>query len=727
MHNKTKRLLASGVAALMIVTGLPAIAASPAMLLPFAQATLADAQSLLQEALARLERAKAEGGDVAAAETEVEAARAAVEALKQAEAQAAADAEAAAKAQAEAEAAAKAEADAKAAADAEAAAKAQADAEAAAKAEADAKAAADAEAAAKAQADAEAAAKAEADAKAAADAEAAAKAQADAEAAAKAEADAKAAADAEAAAKAQAEAEAAAKAEADAKAAEEQKPTPAEPAPAPAEPAPAPAEPAPAPADPAPAPAVEPAPAPAEPAPAPANPAPELPAPVEPAPAPADPAPPAPAPELPAPAEPTPAPADPAPPAPAPELPVPAEPTPAPVDPAPAPIAPEPSPVLENLPEPLPDNAAPVLDSAKEVLTAPPADPTGTDPVAPPPAPVPDPQTPPAPPPVTDEQAQVDIVPVETVSAVAEKGVRITEMPPIDMPPREDVVRVIDNRTIINIGTQIIVNSPDTPRLREDNDEIFIERLPRDRTRETIVRENGVQVVTIRNRYGDVIQRSRILPDGREVILYWTAEYDTDDDYVWRDPGFDLPPLRLNVPIRDYILSVSLIEDDAQDFDEEEVYYEFLDKPPVERVERIYSVDDVKRSARVRDKVRRIDLDTITFGFGSAEIKEDQIEKLESVANAILKLLEKNPAETFLIEGHTDAVGTDQANLILSDKRAQSIAEALSGAFGVPSENMTTQGYGERFLKVKSQKPEELNRRVAIRRITSLVAPVAQK
>ncbi len=69
---------------------------------------------------------------------------------------------------------------------------------------------------------------------------------------------------------------------------------------------------------------------------------------------------------------------------------------------------------------------------------------------------------------------------------------------------------MIDNRTIINIGTQIIVSSPDTPRLVEDDDEVIIESLPRGRTRETIVRDNGVQVVTIRNRYGDIIQRSRI-------------------------------------------------------------------------------------------------------------------------------------------------------------------------------------------------------------------------
>jgi outer membrane protein OmpA-like peptidoglycan-associated protein len=127
----------------------------------------------------------------------------------------------------------------------------------------------------------------------------------------------------------------------------------------------------------------------------------------------------------------------------------------------------------------------------------------------------------------------------------------------------------------------------------------------------------------------------------------------------------------------------------------------------------------------VRDSVRRIDLDTITFDFGSASIAEDAIPRLETLAEAIGRLLDENPAETFLIEGHTDAVGSDLANLALSDRRAEAVAAALSDVFGLPPENLVTQGYGERYLKVNTQEPEQENRRVAVRRITPLVAPVA--
>ena len=145
----------------------------------------------------------------------------------------------------------------------------------------------------------------------------------------------------------------------------------------------------------------------------------------------------------------------------------------------------------------------------------------------------------------------------------------------------------------------------------------------------------------------------------------------------------------------------------------------------MEKVQRLYSIDEVKRSARVRDIARRVDLDTLNFEFGSASISDTEVQKLEGVATAMEKLLKKNPAETFLIEGHTDAVGSPEATHALSAPRADAVAEALTNAFGIPPENLTTHGNGEEYLKVNTAAPNRENRRVAIRRITSLVAPVA--
>ncbi|YBV96984.1 OmpA family protein [Phyllobacteriaceae bacterium JZ32] len=378
---------------------------------------------------------------------------------------------------------------------------------------------------------------------------------------------------------------------------------------------------------------------------------------------------------------------------------------------------------------PRPENAAPALDSAKEAAPATregdrplrrlQREPDGVEEAAPAPAAPTDQAERPAPPPSNDAEAQRLESPISVESIRTEEGRRVDRAPRWERPREAQVLQRFEDRTLIEVNNNIYVESPDRPRLSRDAREVYYEDLPRQRVRETIVRPNGVQIVTIRNRYGDVIQRSRIMPDGNEILLSYTPDDDRDELVAWRDPGEDLPPLRLAISEDEYIF-------DDPDAPEDEVYA-FLSQPPVEPVERTYSIDEVKRSARIRDKLRRIDLDTITFGFGSAEIAEDQVARMENVANAMLEILKKNPAETFLIEGHTDAVGSDRANLVLSDRRAEAVAEALTNVFEIPPENMATQGYGERYLKIDTPEPEQENRRVAIRRITPLVAPVASR
>ncbi len=279
-----------------------------------------------------------------------------------------------------------------------------------------------------------------------------------------------------------------------------------------------------------------------------------------------------------------------------------------------------------------------------------------------------------------------------------------------------------DGRVIITIDNQTIVRHDDSRRFWRDGREPEYERLENGRVREVIVRDDGTRIVTIRNRYGEIVRRTREVRGGDEYVLYYAPELIENrrgDNYVWRDPGDELPPMRLTVPLDEYIIDTST-EPDRD-------YFEFLEQPPVERVERVYSLDEVRYSARIRDKVRRIDLDTITFATGSAEIPMNQATSLRKVADAINKVLEKDPSETFLIEGHTDAVGSDDSNLVLSDQRAESVAQVLSDAFDIPPENLATQGYGERYLKVRTEAANQENRRVTIRRITPLVKPVASK
>jgi outer membrane protein OmpA-like peptidoglycan-associated protein len=122
----------------------------------------------------------------------------------------------------------------------------------------------------------------------------------------------------------------------------------------------------------------------------------------------------------------------------------------------------------------------------------------------------------------------------------------------------------------------------------------------------------------------------------------------------------------------------------------------------------------------------RIDLDTITFESGSWELSPDQIDRLAVIADGLNRAIQQNPPEVFLIEGHTDAVGSDVDNLSLSDRRAESAAIALTQRFEVPAENLTTQGYGKQYLKIPTDGPERANRRVTVRRITPLLTGAAQ-
>jgi outer membrane protein OmpA-like peptidoglycan-associated protein len=84
-------------------------------------------------------------------------------------------------------------------------------------------------------------------------------------------------------------------------------------------------------------------------------------------------------------------------------------------------------------------------------------------------------------------------------------------------------------------------------------------------------------------------------------------------------------------------------------------------------------------------------------------------------------LLAENPREVFLVMGHTDATGKAAMNLALSDRRAESVALALTEYFDIPPENMVVQGYGETELLIDTLENEPRNRRVEVKVITPLM------
>jgi outer membrane protein OmpA-like peptidoglycan-associated protein len=296
----------------------------------------------------------------------------------------------------------------------------------------------------------------------------------------------------------------------------------------------------------------------------------------------------------------------------------------------------------------------------------------------------------------------------------------------------EEVVEQAQGRLVVRMGDELAIRNTDQQRFSYGAEEIDTVNLPDGNVLATITRPDGSQVITLYDPQGNIIRRVRREPDGREIVIIGLPpELDRDQDGYWDAPppayaeappvnvqeyNFDvyLPPLVVDIPQDQYIVEM-------QDATPEEIQTALL-APPVEDVERPYTLDEVLYSERIRDKVRRIDLDTITFDTGSWTVDLDQIATLEFIGYAIAEAIAANAYEVFLVEGHADAVGSDVSNLVLSDRRAESVATILTQYLGIPPENLITQGYGEEYLKIPTLGPERENRRVAFRRITDLLA-----
>ena len=134
-----------------------------------------------------------------------------------------------------------------------------------------------------------------------------------------------------------------------------------------------------------------------------------------------------------------------------------------------------------------------------------------------------------------------------------------------------------------------------------------------------------------------------------------------------------------------------------------------------------YSFDEIVHDDNLRRAMPGVEIDTVTFDTGSAELAPEMIDQLQNVATVIEKVLAVRPNEVFLIEGHTDAVGSPDSNQVLSQARAESVKAALGDYFAIDPKNLRTVGLGERFLKIPTDGPEQENRRVTVRRITPML------
>jgi outer membrane protein OmpA-like peptidoglycan-associated protein len=263
----------------------------------------------------------------------------------------------------------------------------------------------------------------------------------------------------------------------------------------------------------------------------------------------------------------------------------------------------------------------------------------------------------------------------------------------------DEVVSTSNDRAVARRpdGSTYVIKDDDVT-LREAGAEVETRRFDDGSTITVLTRRDGSQVQTIRDATGRVLRRTRILADGTEVRLF--------------DDTRDVEVVDVSTLPRQRAPQIELSDGNLDEVLRRDVRYDFG---------RTFSLGQVRNIRAVRELVPTIDLDSITFDTGSAAIRSSEADKLVELGNAMRDLIDVSPGEVFLIEGHTDAVGSAASNLTLSDRRAESLALALSEYFDIPPENLVIQGYGESYLKVPTLEGERQNRRVSVRRITPLL------
>ena len=129
-----------------------------------------------------------------------------------------------------------------------------------------------------------------------------------------------------------------------------------------------------------------------------------------------------------------------------------------------------------------------------------------------------------------------------------------------------------------------------------------------------------------------------------------------------------------------------------------------LSAPPVEELDRRYSLEEVRRSHSLRERMRRVDIDTINFEFGSGRSSATSIRSW-SARN-------RHPPRDRPQSGRGVPDRRPHRRGRLRRRQPDAVGQARGGSgphshhhFEVAPENLTTQGYGEEFLKIPTQGP----------------------
>ena len=137
------------------------------------------------------------------------------------------------------------------------------------------------------------------------------------------------------------------------------------------------------------------------------------------------------------------------------------------------------------------------------------------------------------------------------------------------------------------------------------------------------------------------------------------------------------------------------------------------------RKTRSLSMGEREEIAEIASTKPKIDLD-IQFDYNSAEISKTSMPSVQELGKAL-----SNPdlkGSTFVVAGHTDAIGGEEYNQGLSERRAESIKRYLTDKYGLASADLVTVGYGKSKPKDPNAPLDPINRRVQVVNMASKTA-----
>ena len=129
------------------------------------------------------------------------------------------------------------------------------------------------------------------------------------------------------------------------------------------------------------------------------------------------------------------------------------------------------------------------------------------------------------------------------------------------------------------------------------------------------------------------------------------------------------------------------------------------------RKTRSLSLGEREEIAQIASAKPKIDLE-IHFDYNSADIGRESTQAVQELGKALSQASLKG--STFVVAGHTDAIGGEEYNQGLSERRADTIKKYLMQNYGLNGTDLVTVGYGKTKPKDPNAPMDPVNRRVQV-------------